>query len=622
MRVKNIRKERQSIYMQLFSESKKNLSGATAKATIALVLALIGLLFTGVFELVFAILSLLTSGDEMVSRVRKVLKAGKFDDCVFVLLAVIIPFCLGQFALSATAMAVYKFSSVLLRRMSGKLGAEMKAAADVLPETANVLDEAFNIQAVPTSSLMRGMRVFVKKGEIVPADSVIVDGASKFDASNVYLSKAHVSLSEGDKVLGGFINEGTSVTCEVVADSNLSLVCDLKEVASIGEHKNAKIRKRFSKISRIYPLAVLLLTVIMIVVGGFTSGEWFEIMKRVSVLLVAATTGSYVFAAPTLAACAVWNLKRKGLALASADSIEDLAEINCVVFEKDGILTDGDYKLRSIYTTEGISEEDFLMIAGNCIGERNHPISQLLTPYMNHYVPVTDVLEFPGEGLECTMMKKTFLCGSESFMKKSGVDIGEHKDYTLYVAIDGKLIGAMVVQDFLKQGTNGPIHLLRRTGVEKLVMFTSDRKEIAEPAYLDCGADEFYCNLTPYERTEAIKKIKKNENVVCAYIGDLEKGANAMEEADIGIAVIDPNYGDVEYSDALLLGDMNTVAEAIETARVAFGKLELHFYGATAVKIILVLLSLFGAINTAVAILLDACLAGAALISAKNMMKK
>lgn len=608
--------------MQLFSESKKNLSGATAKATIALILALIGLLFTGIFELVFALLSLLTSGDEMVSRVRKTMKAGKFDECVFVLLAALIPFCLGQFALSATAMAVYKFSHVSLRRLSGKLGVSMKEAADVLPETANVVDEAFNIQAVPTSSLMRGMRVFVKKGEIVPADSVILDGASKFDTSNVYLSKTSVSLSEGDKVLAGFVNEGPSVTLEVIADPDLSLVCDLKEVASIGERKNMKLRKRFTAISRIYPLAVLLLTVLMIVVGGFTSGKWFEIMRRVSVLLVAATTGSYVFFAPTLASCAVWNLKRKGLALANADAIEELAEINCVVFEKDGILTDGDYKLRSIYTTEGISEEDFLMIAGNCIGERNHPISELLTPYMNHYVPATDVLEFPGEGLECTMMKKTFLCGSASFMKKNGVDIGEHRDYTLYVAIDGDFIGAMVVQDFLKQGTNGPIHLLRRTGVEKLIMFTSDRKEVAEPAYLDCGADEFYCDLTPFERTELIKKFKKDENTVCAYIGDLDKGANAMKEADIGITVVDPNYGEIEYSDALLLGDMNTLAEAIETARIAFGKLELHFYGATAVKIILVLLALFGAVNTAVAILLDACIAGAALISAKNMMKK
>lgn len=608
--------------MQLFSESKKKLNGATAKATIALILALIGLLFTGIFQLVFALLSLFTSGDEMVSRVRKTMKAGKFDDCIFILLAVIIPFCLGQFALSATALAVYKLSSTLLRRMSGELGVLMKEAADVLPETANVLDEAFNIQVMPTTSLMRGMRVFVKKGEIVPADSVIVDGASKFDTKNVFLSKSLVSLSEGDKVFGGFINEGTSVTLEVIADANLSLVCDLKEVASIGERKNAKLRKRFTQISKTYPLMVLLLTMLMILIGGFTSGAWFEVMRRVSVLLVAATTGSYVFFAPTLASCAVWNLKRKGLALANANLIEELAEMNCVVFEKDGILTDGDYKLRSIYTKEGVSEEDFLMIAGNCIGERNHPISELLTPYMNHYVPATDVLEFPGEGLECMMMKKTFLCGSESFMKKNGVDIGEHKDYTLYVAIDGEFIGAMVVQDFLKAGTNGPIHLLRRTGIEKIVMFTSDRKEVAEPAYLDCGADAFYHSLTPFERAETIKKIKKDANVICAYIGDADKGASAMKEADIGITMIDPNFGEIEYSDALLFGDMNTVAEAIETAREAYGKLELHFYGATAVKIILVLLSLFGAINTAVAILLDACLAGAALISAKNMMKK
>lgn len=623
MKVKNMGEERQSTYSKLYAYSRKNLKNSFLTGVVALVFAMIASLFnSAVLACIFSILSLILSGGEAISRTLKRSGKGKFDDSILVLIAVLVTFFLGKFVIAATAMAIYKLTQVLLMYLSGKLGVLMKDAAEVLPDYANLVDTDATIRRVSVSSLTRGMKIMVKTGEVVPADSTISDGFSEFDTSNVYLSDNPVSLSAGDKVLAGFINNGSSVTCEVLCDHDDSLVCDMRRLAAMAEKSSTKGEKRFLSIAKWYPLAVLALAVAVLLIGGFSGGMWTNAMLRASVLLIVASTGSYVIAAPLLSACAAWNLKKKGLAIASGDLIDEIADINCVAFEKNGILTDGVYQLTEVYTAEGIAEDDFLMIAANCIGGRQHPISKLLTKYKNQYIPAEDVIEFPGKGMECTIMGKAFLCGSEAFIKECGGELGELSGYNVYVTIDGSVMGALRVQDLLRQDTGEQIGNLRKTGVEKIVMLTSERKDAAEPAYLDCGADDYFAELSSYGRVETISTLKQEEDTTCAYIGDLTNGSQAMDEADVGIALVSKDDSGLEYSKAALLGDLKTIAEAIEIARLACGKIELHFYCATAVKIVLVLLALFGAVNVAAAIVIDALLTAVALLSAGDLMKK
>lgn len=590
---------------------------------LALALAVVGALFHNAIAVcIFCILSLILSGSETVSKFLKSLKKAKFDDAVFILIAVLVPFFLGRFVIAAIAMAIYKLSYVLVAFFSGSLGNAFKTMADVLPEYANLVEDGGNVRPVASISLTRGTKILVKPGETVPVDCVISDGFTDFDPSNVYESDKNLSLSSGDKALAGFVNAGSSVTCEAVCDYDESLVMDLNRLASMAESKSTKGEKRFLAIAKWYPLAVLVVAAAALFIGGFTSGAWKDSMLRASVLFIVATTSSYIVAVPLLSSCAVWNLKKKGLALASGDLLDEIADINCVAFEKEGVLTDGEYHIKDIYTAEGISEEDFLMIAGNCIGGRMHPISKILTQYMNRYIPAENVIEFPGKGVECTIMGKSFLCGSESFMAECGVDVSENTGYSIYVSIEGVIMGAMLVQDLIKPNSGEALRRLRQIGVEKIVMFSSERKETAELAYKDCGADEYYAELSPYDRAETIHKLKKGQDVTCAYIGNTMNGQQAIDAADVGITLIHKDEGGLEYAKAVLLGGLETLAEAIEISRLACGKIELHFYCASAVKIILTLLGLFGAINVAAAIVIEALLTVVALLSAKDLIKK
>lgn len=623
MKVKNMGQEHQSTYLKRYAFTKKKLLNGFITGGLSLILAIVGALFKNTVVIcIFSAVSLILSGGETVSRLIKSTKKGKFDDGVFILLAVLVPFILGRFSIAAIAMAIYKLSSVLILFISGRLGKSFQEIADVLPQYANLVDSGSNIRKVYSESLTNGAKIMVKTGETVPVDCVISDGFSDFDTSNVYESEKNVSLSSGDKVLAGFINTGTSVTCEAVCDYDESLVMDLNRLASMAETKSTKGEQRFLTIARWYPLAVLAVAVAALLIGGFAKGAWTLAMLRVSVLFIVATTSSYIIAVPLLSSCAVWNLKKKGLALATGDLIDEIADINCVAFEKNGILTDGIFKIKDIYTAEGISEEDFLMIAANCIGGRQHPISKILTKYMNQYIPAENVIEFPGKGVECTIMGKSFLCGSETFMAECSIDVSELTGYSIYVSIDGVIMGAMLIQDLIKPNSGETLRKLRQTGVEKIVMFSSERKETAELAYIDCGADEYYADLSPYGRVEAIQNLQKDDEVTLAYVGDRVMGEQALDTANVGLTLISKTDSGLEYAKAVLLGDLETLAEAIEISRLTCGKIELHFYCASAVKIILALLGLFGAINIAAAIVIEALLTLVALFSAKDLIKK
>jgi len=430
------------------------------------------------------------------------------------------------------------------------------------------------------------------------------------------------SFSSGDKVLAGFVNTGSSVTCVASCDFEDSIVKDLNRLADMAETTQTAGEKRFEKIAKWYPVLTLVLAIVVLLIYGMSTGAWSEGMTVVSALLIAATSGSFMVAVPLFSSCAIWRLKRNGIAISTAEVLDEIADINCVVFEKNGILTDGKFEITKKYTAENFTEEDLLMIAGICVGGREHPISRIFTKYMNEYLSAENVMEFPGKGVECTIMEKTFLCGTESFIKESGIDISQVSGYRLYITIDNVLMGALSYEDTLSESSAYDIEALKKTGVEKTVMFTPDKDDKAQIQFKASGADEYIAELTPFMRAEAISKIKEEDGVTCAYIGEVLGGEQAMEEADVGVSLISKENNGLEYTKVALLGKLKALADAIECARLSDSKLEIHFYCAAAAKIITILLGMFAVLNVSAALIIDAVLTIAALMSAKELLKK
>ncbi len=622
MKVKNMVRNKQSTYSKLMQQNDKNLKTSLLVGALALVLAFLASKMPSLFFVcLFSIVSLVLSGAETVSKVIKGTKDSKLDN-VLVVVAILIPFCLGEFVIAATAMAIYKLSNAIIIKILSSLGKSFKEIVNVFPKYANVIDSNSNIRSVLSEEITKGTKFMVKTGEMVPVDCIVTEGFSDFDTSFVCDFGKVESLSSGDKALAGYINNGSSVTCVAVCDYDDSIVKDLNRMADMSEMTATVGEKRFEKIAKWYPVLTLLLAIAVLLIYGLSSGAWGNGMKVVSALLIAATTGSFMIAVPLYTSCAIWKLKRKGIAVSSTEILDEIADINCVAFEKNGILTDGNFKITKTHTADGFSEEDLFMITGICVGGRAHPISRIFTKYMNEHLTAENVMEFPGKGIECTIMGKTFLCGTEDFIKESGIDIAEVTGYRLYITIDNVLMGAVSYEDELSESSLYDIEALRKTGVEKIIMFTPDKEDDAKVQFAASGADEYICELTPFKRAEAVSKIKEEEGVTCAYIGEALGCEQAMDEADVGISLINKETNGLEYVKVVLLGKLKTLADAIDFARLANSKLEIHFYCAAAAKVVTILLGLFAVLNVAAALVIDAVLTIAALTSAKEILKK
>ena len=622
MKVKNMVRNRQRAYHKLIQLSNRKFKKNILVGLVALLIAFLASKVPNAFFMcLLSVIALVLAGSETVFKLIKGTKDAKIDT-ILVVVAILLPFCIGKFVLAATAMAIYKLSISVISLLLGNLGKDYKAIIDAFPKTANIIDSNSNIRALSVDEIRKGTKIMIKPDEIVPVDCVITEGFSDFDTSLVCEIGKEESLSSGDKALAGYVNTGSTITAVAVCDFDDSIAKDLNRLADMSESTSTLGEKRIVKISKIYPTVTLILAMLVLIVYGMSSGDWANGMSVVSVLLIAATTSSFLIATPLFTSSAIWRLKKKGMAVASAEILDEIADINCVAFEKNGILTDGVFKITKTYTAEGFEEADLLMITGICVGGRTHPISKIFTKYANEHLTAENVMEFPGKGVECTIMGKTFLCGSEDFIKESGVDIEEIKGYRLYITIDKVVMGAISYEDELSQSSIYDIELLRKTGVEKIVMLTPDKEDAAKIQFAASGADEYVSGLTPFGRAEAINKMKQEEGATCAYVGEALGAEQAMEEADVGIALISKEINGLEYSKVALLGKLKILADAIELARNANGKLEIHFYCAAAVKIITVLLGLFGVLNVGIALFLDALLTIFALVSAKELLNK
>ena len=624
MKVKNMVRNRQSSYMKLIQMSNKSFGKNILVGVVALAFAFLATAINNGFLMCLcSIISIVLAGAETVFKLVKGTKDSKLDN-LMVVIAIAIPFCSNHFALAAMAMSVYKLSTAVISYLMADLGKRFKEINDVSPKYANVIDANSNILTVNADEIIKGTKLMVKPGEIVPVDSIITEGFSDFDTSKVFEQPGEESLSSGDKILAGYINNGSSVTCVAVCDYEDSIVKDMNRIADMSETTATVGEKRFIKIAKWYPALVILVAIIVLMFYGISSGQWDKGFSVVSVLLIAATTGSFIISVPLFTSCSIWNLKKKGIAISSAELLDEIADINCVAFEKNGILTDGKYKICDTYTAEGISEEDLLMITGICVGGRTHPISRIFTNYINEHLVAENVIEFPGKGVECTIMGKTFLCGSEDFIKESGVDISEIPGYRLYITIDEVVMGAISYEDELTESSTKYIEALRKVGVEKITMFTSDKDEKAKIAFGVSGADEYVAELTPFARAEAVSKIKQEDGATVAYIGEALGGEQAINEADVGISIIGKETNGIEFSKVALLGKLKALADAIEASRNSNSKLEIHFYCASAAKILITLLGVFSVafLNVAVALTIDAVLTIAAIFSARDLLKK
>jgi heavy metal translocating P-type ATPase len=447
---------------------------------------------------------------------------------------------------------------------------EMTAILARVPRTA-VRHRKDRLEEVSLEAIVPGDRLLIRQGDVVPVDGAVASGVAILDQSALTGEPIPVQQQAGDKVMSGSTNAGEAfdlVASHYAAQSTYAGIIRLVEEAQRSKAPMSRLADRF---------AMLFLAVTVLISG--LAWYWADDPVRAVAVLVVATPCPLILAVPVAIVSGLSRAARYGILIKGGKAIESLARVYSLVIDKTGTLTDGRARVVSINAAADTMPDDVLRIAASLDQASKHIIAQTLVSEAHNRklqlaIPA-NVIETAGEGIEGAVEGRHVVVGGIDFVK-SRLDAGA-KDLIqkskiagaliVAVSMDGEMIGEIVLTDELRAGTKGLLQEFRKLGIQRIVLATGDRRQVAEAVAVGLGIDAVRSELTPDQKVLVILTERKNGPVMM--VGDGVNDAPALAAADIGVAMgARGTAASAEAADVVLLVDhLDRIVPAIEIAR-------------------------------------------------------
>ena len=446
---------------------------------------------------------------------------------------------------------------------------EMTALLSRVPRTA-VIHRDGQLAEVALDLVRPGDRLLVRQGDVVPVDGAIAEGVAVLDQSALTGESLPVQRRSGEAVLSGSTNVGDAfdlVAARLATDSTYAGVIRLVEAAQ-------RSRAPMSRLADRYAILFLAVTVLLAAAAWALSGD----AVRAVAVLVVATPCPLILAVPVAIVAGLSRAAKLGILVKGGKAIETLARVRALVIDKTGTLTIGQAKLINIRTVDGITPDELLRIAASLDQASKHIIAQTIVAEargrgLSLAIPA-EVVEIPGEGIEGKVDGRMTAVGGLHFIAvKFGSAVwglaGDRPPGAVAsaVAVDGKLAGLLVLADELRAGTEELLRDLRELGIERIVLATGDRHEVAHFFSSGLSLDLVRSELTPDQKILVVLSERKNGPVMM--IGDGVNDAPALAAADIGMAMgAKGAAASAEAADVVLLVDqLDRVLPAMRIAQ-------------------------------------------------------
>ena len=563
-------------------------------ALAAIVLSMIpGLsLLKGLFYLIPTILW----GKLLFTRGWKALKRKQLDEHVLTSIAVIAAFLIGEYFEALMVVILFFIGDWLEVKAVQRSRKDIAAVVNIRPQRANLILPNGEVQNILSKKLRIGDKIQVKVGERVPVDCVILDGQSTMDRSAITGESVAVGVQPGDRVLSGEVNLSGVLTCrcETTYDnSTASKIIQLVEESSAQKGETEKFITRFAKY---YTPAVLVLAVLTIVIPPVLGWGSFRMwLSRALVFLVASCPCALVISVPLAFFSGVGAMSKQGVLLKGTKFIEPLAKADVVVCDKTGTITTGELQVSKV---EQFSDA-YDMKAVTALAEQysSHPVAQAICRAFgkgDEGAEVKDVKEFAGKGVSLLMNGKQVLCGSARLMKENGISMEHVAEANVYTAVDGKLLGCVMLSDVPRADAADTMKQLKTLGVKRTVMLTGDSAISASVVAEQVGIDYVHSGLLPQDKSRLMKELKQGGKTT-VFVGDGINDAPVLAAADIGFAMGLGTDAAIESADAVLMSDnLSSLPKVVKTARQTVSIVKANILFILVSKAAVLLLGLLG----------------------------
>ena len=610
------------------------MKGKLIKIVIALILFLLSLVVKfeneSINNILFILSYIIVGFEIILEAIENILKGKVFDENFLMSVATIGAFVIGEFPEAVAVMLFYQIGELFQSYAVDKSRKSIANLMDIRPDYANIYRDG-KVEKVNPNKVRIGETIVVKPGEKIPLDGKIIEGKTSLDTKALTGESMPREVSEGDEILSGCINLDGVIKIKVTkefGESTVSKILDLVENASSKKSKSENFITKFAKYYT--PIVVILAVILAILPPLLVSGQNFsEWIYRALSFLVVSCPCALVISIPLSFFGGIGGASKIGILIKGSNYLEALSNVETVVFDKTGTLTKGVFEVQKVKPV-GISKEELIKMAAYSEYYSNHPISKSIKEAYGKEIDeekIVNTKELSGHGILAKIEEKEVLIGNEKLMNEYQIDFTKCEDIgtILYVAIERKYVGYIVIADKIKEDSKIAIKGLKKNNVKKIVMLTGDKKEVGESVSTELKIDKVYTELLPDGKVEKVEELlkQKSEKGKVAFVGDGINDAPVLALADIGIAMGGLGADSaIEAADIVIMTDEpSKIVKAIKLSRKTMRIVKENIVFAIFIKIVVLILSAFGISTMWEAVFADVGVSVIAIINALRILR-
>lgn len=582
---------------------KKYINEDLVKIIISFILFIISFFFSSeTIKLILIVVGYIIVAYEMYIEAFNDFKEGKiFNEELLMILATLGAFYIHSYEEALMVILLFQLGEYLENLAVNKSKASITKLMDLRVDTVNIEDKG----KVKLEEAKVGDIFIVKAGEKVPLDGVVVDGETYIDTSSLTGESVPRKVVKDENILSGCINKESLIKVQATTTSKDSTVQKIINLIENSNEKKSETETFIRKFAKIYtPIIVVsaFLLVLIPTLMGYNFNDW---LYRALVFLVTSCPCALVISVPLGFYSGIGKASKEGILIKGSSELEKLLNIDYLLLDKTGTITEGVFKVTEINTE--MDEDKFLNIVASVEENSNHPIATVIkNKNKEKLLEVKNHKEITGKGLSCTINNKEILVGNDKLLNENNISFDKvnKADTVVYLSINNEYKGYLLVSDKIKE-TSKSLSEVKEVIKQEIIILSGDSKNIVESVSKEVGADKYYGELLPEDKVEYVEKYKKQGKVM--FVGDGVNDAPVIKMSDVGVSMggIGSDAA-IEASDIVLMrDDLSKIKTAVNIAKVTDRKVKESIIFALVVKAIVLLLGIFGLSTIILAVFAD-----------------
>lgn len=534
-----------------------------------------------------------------------------FDENFLMSVATLGAVIIGEMPEAVGVMLFYRIGTYFEEKATARSRSAIMDAIDMRPEQVRLVDEAGQSKVVSPEEIRIGQTIEVIAGERIPLDGTVIEGTTRIDTAPVTGEPVPVQVKPGSEILSGCINQSGRILMRVDKELKDSMVTRVLDAVENAAATKPRIDRFITRFARVYTPTVVLLAALVAVIPSLITGNWNYWVYTALTFLVISCPCALVLSVPLAFFSGIGRGSRTGILFKGGLSMEALRNIKAIAMDKTGTLTTGEFAVQSITTAEGFDEVDILAKAAALEVRSSHPVAVSIANEAKkrnvQLAEVVDLEELSGRGMTGVVNGVKVAVGNRRLFNELQITgYGEPADYgsEVLVALDGQYAGTILIADALKEDTKSAVAELAKRGL-RTIMLTGDTQAGARYMAKEAGIDDVRAELLPVDKLSVMKELRETYGSTM-FVGDGINDAPVLAGADVGGAMGSGADAAIEAADVVYMRP--SISAVVESIRISSNTISIAWQNvvvALGVKILVMIMGLFGFANMWVAVFAD-----------------